>query len=352
MIIVPYGYVRSKTWTRPLLLHCKKCNSVEIHTAYRIERRLHLLFFIPIPYFGDRYVQCDRCRRKIHISPKEEEGFERISSGVRAFRTLREIDPEKARRILLQVDSEHGGAMDDVAWDEVRQRVERELPEELTVEAAERRLTAEQKRIVDNLRDEQRVQGDQRKRPTLEEQWQALLKEKKSRAQERLAPHRDASCAAAGKRPGVVHHRPGLAQVVGAAMWRKLILAPVCLGIVVGIYFVFWGLPSADNGSVQLIAPTPPWEQSVQPIAPTPPWQQGDCARLEALFEDPSFSTACFQEVGVETYEARQAHWEYLIANEDLSAEEAIAGFSAWLAEQGENCRIWADIITAHNRCP
>jgi hypothetical protein len=70
------------------------------------------------------------------------------------------------------------------------------------------------------------------------------------------------------------------------------------------------------------------------------------------LFEDPSFSTACFQEVGVETYEARQAHWEYLIANEDLSAEEAIAGFSAWLAEQGENCRIWADIITAHNRCP
>ena len=29
--------------------------------------------------------------------------------------------------ILLQVDSEHGGAMDDVAWDEVRQRVEREL---------------------------------------------------------------------------------------------------------------------------------------------------------------------------------------------------------------------------------
>ena len=36
--------------------------------------------------------------------------------------------------------------------------------------------------------DEQRVQGDQRNRPTLEEQWQAFLKEKKSRSQEGKPP--------------------------------------------------------------------------------------------------------------------------------------------------------------------
>lgn len=136
-----------------------------------------------------------------------------------------------------------------------------------------------------------------------------------------------------------------IGDVVGFALGIVSIPVALFMGLLftaLPIVLVLWvlGVWPVENNTNESI------------IQPTPPWATTDCGRLQALVDEGTFGLACLGEVGTEEYENRRQMWLDLITEQDLSADEAIAGFYAWLANQGENCRIWTEIMISYAFCP
>jgi len=123
-------------------------------------------------------------------------------------------------------------------------------------------------------------------------------------------------------------------------MRKEIVLLVIAGGIGLAIGLGFLSFPAVDDGANEFI------------VQPTPPWATTDCDRLQALIEEGTFGTACLEEVGMEEYDNRRQMWLDLITEQNLSADEAIAGFYAWLSSQGENCRIRANIMLSWASCP
>ena len=133
-MFIIFGWRETPDLRGEWLLPCDACDGVEYHWAYHMTRWL-TFFFIPlIPFGGGRFVKCSRCGRRRSITRDEEDQLEKIASGLSALGRLQELAPETAERIAWEV--ERGW----IALPDLRERVQRELDKELSVEGAERRL--------------------------------------------------------------------------------------------------------------------------------------------------------------------------------------------------------------------
>ncbi|KPJ49573.1 MAG: hypothetical protein AMJ38_03150 [Dehalococcoidia bacterium DG_22] len=116
----------------------------------------------------------------------------------------------------------------------------------------------------------------------------------------------------------------------------------VFIGAVIGLVIAFAGFTITDDDVRPFDFPTPTSE----------PTLESQCTRLNLLAED--LGQRCLQEVDQALYEDRYQYWLNKIEEQGISGEEAIAGFSAWLSTQGENCRLWQDALKVlmNSNCP
>ena len=78
-------------------------------------------------------------------------------------------------------------------------------------------------------------------------------------------------------------------------------------------------------------------------LPPFPNSSETDCAQLE--LDLVASGLQCIDDIGEGEYDARRQLWLDLITGQGLSADEAVAGFFAWVATQSEGCRTWINIL-------
>jgi hypothetical protein len=156
MFFIVFGWRKEPEPKGEWLLPCEVCKRVERHLAYHVKRRF-TLYSIPVfPLWWDRLVVCRHCEHERRVTRDEEGQLEETSNrlwGVqRRLRRLQELDPIGAEQVLREL------AWGRITLNDMDQRVDRAF------EVAEGRQA------------------------TPQEQWQAYLRAKKSRTQERKPP--------------------------------------------------------------------------------------------------------------------------------------------------------------------
>jgi len=125
------------------------------------------------------------------------------------------------------------------------------------------------------------------------------------------------------------------------------------LVIVFVVAFSVFGLIDFDgDNSVTQVTPT--WAPSSEPtiqLTPGTIWSESACDALRSPID--TLGDKCRADIGTDKYDAQQKHWEDLITNENVSADEAIAAFFAWTARQSQDCQTWANMRqTFNDNCP